>query len=80
LTVFDLLGDGTPISHQVFAAGLSGSPSAHANFTLSPDGRWPVFLDPSDTVGLWSVETPQPPVMITVPGLHDLTAPSVAPA
>src|SRR6516165_5631792 len=73
LTVFDLLGDGTPISHQVVAAGLCGRAGARANFTLSPDGRWLVFLDPSETVGLWPVETPQPPVTVTVPGLRNLT-------
>jgi hypothetical protein len=77
LTVYDLLGDGTPMSHEIWAGpfGLSQGPP----FAFSPDGRWLVFLDPSDTVELWPVGSPQPPVTITVPGLHGLTALSVAP-
>jgi hypothetical protein len=74
LTIYDLLGDGTPISHRILASAF-GTP-----FAFSPDGRWLVFLDPSDTVRLWPVGRPQPPVTITSPGLHDLTALSVAPA
>jgi hypothetical protein len=80
LTVFDLLGDGTPSSHHILAAGPFGGPGAPATFAFSPDGRWLVFLDPFDTVALWPVGTPQPPLTITVPGLHNLTALSVAPA
>ena len=53
-------------------------PGAPANFAFSPDGRWLVFLDPFDTVELWPLGPPQPPLTITVPGLHDLTALSVA--
>jgi hypothetical protein len=53
LTVYDLLGDGTPISHQILAAGPLGTVGQRAPFAFSPDGRWPVFLDPSDRVGLW---------------------------
>jgi hypothetical protein len=55
-----------------------GGPGAPANFAFSPDGRWLVFLDPFDTVELWPLGPPQPPLTITVPGLHDLTALSVA--
>jgi hypothetical protein len=80
LTVYDLLGDGTPISHQIVAAGSFGPPGERASFGFSPDGRWLVLLDPSDTVELWPVGRSRPPVRITVPGLHGLTALSVAPA
>ena len=80
LTVYDLVGDGTPISHEIFAAAGLGPLGQAAPFAFSPDGRWLVFLDSSDTVELWPVGTPQPPVTITVPGLHGLTALSVAPA
>jgi hypothetical protein len=78
VTVYDLLGDGTPVSHQI--AGSFGPIGLRAPVGFSPDGRWLVFLDPSDTVELWPVGRPEPPVTITVPGLHGLTALSVAPA
>ncbi len=80
LTVYDLLGDGTPISHEILSAAGFGPPDQRPSFAFSSDGRWLVFLDPSDMVELWPVGRPQPPVTITVPGLHGLTALSVAPA
>jgi hypothetical protein len=80
LTVYDLRGDGTPISHEVLAAASFGPVGPAASFAFSPDGRWLVFLGAADTVELWAVGTPQPPVTISVPGLSDLTALSVAPA
>jgi hypothetical protein len=78
LTVHALLGDGTPISHQI--AGSVAALDPGASFAFSPDGRRLVFLEASDTVELWPVGRPEPPVTITVPGLHGLTALSVAPA
>jgi hypothetical protein len=80
LTVYDLVGDGTPISHDVAGSFGPGPADQHAPVVFSPDGRWLVFLDPSDTVELWPVGRPEPPVTVTVPGLHGLTALSVAPA
>jgi hypothetical protein len=82
MTVYDLLGDGTPISHEIVAPArfVGFGSSAPVPFAFSPDGRWLVLLDPSDAVELWPVGRPQPPVRITVPGLHGLTALSVAPA
>jgi hypothetical protein len=80
LTVYDLRGDGTPISHEILAAPSFGSDGQPASFAFSPDGRWLVFLGPADTVELWPVGTPQPPVAITVPGLNGLTTLAVAPA
>jgi hypothetical protein len=78
LTVYDLLGGGTPMSRRIWAAGAIGI--VGSSFAFSPDGRWLVCLDPSDTVELWPVGRPQPPVTITVPGLQNVTALSVAPA
>jgi hypothetical protein len=80
LTVYDLRGDGTPISHEILAAPSFGSDGQPASFAFSADGRWLVFLGPADTVELWAVGTPQPPVAITVPGLSGLTTLAVAPA
>jgi hypothetical protein len=80
LTVYDLRGDGTPISHEILAAPSFGSVGQPASFAFSADGRWLVFLGPADTVELWLVGTPQPPVAITVPGLNGLTTLAVAPA
>jgi hypothetical protein len=80
LTVYDLLGDRTPSSHHILAAAPLGSAYVPANLAFSPDGRWLVWLDQSDAVELWPVGTPQPPMTLTVPGLHNLTALSVAPA
>ena len=79
LTLYDLLGDATPISHEIFPPTSFGPLAPRAPFAFSPDGRWLVFLDLSDTVELWPVGTPQPPLTITVPGLPGLTALSVAP-
>jgi hypothetical protein len=81
LALYDLLGDGPPISHPMLDGPLGPGPIGRPPpFAFSPDGRWLVFLGQSDTVELWPVGTPQPPVTITVPGLHDVTALSVAPA
>jgi WD40 repeat protein len=80
LTVYDLRGDGAPVSHEILAAASFGPLGGPSSFAFSPDGRWLVFLGPSDTLDLWSVGTPQPPLAIAVPGLEGLTGLSVAPA
>jgi hypothetical protein len=80
LTVYDLRGGGTPVAHEILAGASFGPLGQPASFAFSPDGRWLVFLGPTDSIELWAVGTPQPPVTITVPGLDSLTALSVAPA
>jgi hypothetical protein len=85
MRVYDLLGNGTPISHRIMPPVYSQGPvfgdlRLQPNFGFSPDGQWLIFLDQSDAVELWPVGRPQPPLTVTVPGLHGLTALSVAPA
>jgi hypothetical protein len=80
LTVYDVRGDGTPISHEILAGSSFGPLGQPVSFGFSPDGRWLAFLGVANDIELWAVGTTEPPLSIVVPGGHDLSGLSVAPA